>query len=194
MNPRIKLVLVGESGVGKTSFLYLSSSNSFSTEVLPVWEVKQIIVKWNSQSIEVELWEAGAGDKYKQIRSLAYTETDVFMICYSVADPESFEKVETYWMADIKKEYPDTPIVLVGLQIDKRNDKILIENLSNIGKKMITSEDGIQMAIKIGAYGYLEVSSLEKIGLKEVFDKVIESCLKTNQIPKKSKENNCILQ
>ena len=66
---------------------------------------------------------------YDRLRPLSYPQTDVFLICYSVVNPVSFENVRAKWSPEIKHNNPDTPVVLVGTKIDLLNDKQIVRKL-----------------------------------------------------------------
>ena len=62
-------------------------------------------------------------------RPLSYPQTDVFLICFSVVNPTSFENVRAKWYSEIKYYCPDTPIILVGTKVDLRDDLHTLERL-----------------------------------------------------------------
>jgi len=66
---------------------------------------------------------------YDRLRPLSYPQTDVFLICYSVINPVSFENVRAKWSPEIKHNNPDTPVVLVGTKSDLLNDKHALKKL-----------------------------------------------------------------
>jgi hypothetical protein len=49
-----------------------------------------------------------------RLRPLSYPQTDVFLICFSVVSPSSFENVTSKWCPEIKHHCPDAPILLIG--------------------------------------------------------------------------------
>jgi small GTP-binding protein len=65
---------------------------------------------------------AGQGD-YDRLRPLAYPQTDVFLICFSLVDPKSFENVRYSWYKEVRHHCPNTPIILVGTKLDLRDDR-----------------------------------------------------------------------
>ena len=57
---------------------------------------------------------------YDSVRSLSYADADVFLVCFSVSDPNSLHNVRTKWIAEIRRHRPDTPVVLCGAATDMR--------------------------------------------------------------------------
>eukprot|EP01094_Clydonella_sp_ATCC50884_P000160 TRINITY_DN10127_c0_g1_i2.p2 TRINITY_DN10127_c0_g1~~TRINITY_DN10127_c0_g1_i2.p2 ORF type:complete len:137 (-),score=26.39 TRINITY_DN10127_c0_g1_i2:508-918(-) len=104
-------------------------------------------------------------------------DTDVCLICYSVASPCSFESARTKWCAEIQHHCPLTPILLVGTKVDLRDHRETIDRLAEKALSPITCEQGVQMAQEIGAVTALECSALTKQGLMTVFDTAIRIAL-----------------
>lgn len=66
-------------------------------------------------------------DEFDKLRPLCYTSADVFLLCFSVVSPASFQNVPEKWVPEIRKHAPFAPLVLVGTQCDLREDvKVLI--------------------------------------------------------------------
>lgn len=97
-----------------------------------------------------------------------FLQTDVFLVCFSVASPSSFENVVSKWYPEIKHHCPDAPMILVGTKIDLREDKETLNVLSEQGLSPIKREQGQKLANKIRAVKYLECSALTQRGLKLV--------------------------
>ena len=60
---------------------------------------------------------------------IVYPQTNVFLICFSTANPASFENVKAKWLPEVKSHCPNVPIMLVGTQMDLRNDASTLEKL-----------------------------------------------------------------
>lgn len=65
-------------------------------------------------SVSLGLWDTAGQEDYDRLRPLSYPQTDVFLICFSVASPSSFENVTSKWYPEIKHHCPDAPMILVG--------------------------------------------------------------------------------
>lgn len=116
-------------------------------------------------------------DDFDAIRPLCYPNTDIFLLCFSVVSPTSFNNIPEKWVHEIRKHSPKVPVMLVGTQSDLRNDvKVLIE-LAKYKEKPVSESDAIRMAHDIGAVHYMECSALTQKNLKDVFDQAILSSL-----------------
>jgi Ras-related C3 botulinum toxin substrate 1 len=106
---------------------------------------------------------------------LSYPETDVFLLCFSVITPSSFDNVKSKWYPEISHHCPDAKTMLVGTKIDLREDQETRENLK--GEKLPTPEMGHALAQQIGAVAYLECSALTQEGLRRVFEEAIRAVI-----------------
>ncbi len=108
--------------------------------------------------------------------------------------PSSYDNINQRWLPEIKHHNPDTPIILVGLKIDLREDKTTLAELSEKGVKPISTTEGQAIGKEIGAYRYLECSALTQKGLKEVFDEAVR-CVVNPQTSSttKEKKKGCVL-
>ena len=114
------------------------------------------------------------------MRTFSYTNTDVFLICFSVMSPSSFNNAIKMWMNEIRQSSTSsrtTPFVLVGTKIDLRTNKADVELLAKSKQKPITREQGEHAAKQYGASAYIECSALTQENLKETFDAAISAAL-----------------
>jgi len=134
-------------------------------------------------------------EDYDRLRPLSYPQTDVFLCCFSVVNPSSFENVRAKWHPEISHHCPNTPIILVGTKVDLREDAATIEKLNTKKQAPITYEQGLQMMQEIGGVKYMECSALTQIGLKAVFDEAIRAVLRPAPTTKKEKKRTggCLL-
>ena len=111
-------------------------------------------------------------EDYDRLRPLSYPQTDVFLVCFSVTSPASFENVKEKWFPEVHHHCPGVPCLIVGTQIDLRDDAQVIEKLARQKQRPVTSEQGERLARELGAVKYVECSALTQKGLKNVFDEV----------------------
>ncbi|CAB1313168.1 unnamed protein product [Coregonus sp. 'balchen'] len=119
--------------------------------------------------------------------SLYGSPQDVFLICFSLVSPASFENVRAKWYPEVRHHCPNTPIILVGTKLDLRDDKDTMERLRDKKLSPITYPQGLAMAREIGAVKYLECSALTQRGLKTVFDEAIRAVLCPPPVKKRGK-------
>ena len=106
----------------------------------------------------------------------SYPQTDVFLVCFSVTSPASFENVKEKWFPEVHHHCPGVRCLIVGTQIDLRDDPQVLEKLQRQKQRPVTSEQGERLARELGAVKYVECSALTQKGLKNVFDEVRPRC------------------
>uniref|UniRef100_A0A9L0S304 Ras homolog family member J n=1 Tax=Equus caballus TaxID=9796 RepID=A0A9L0S304_HORSE len=90
--------------------------------------------------------EPSLKEDYNQLRPLSYPNTDVFLICFSVVNPASYHNVQEEWVPELKDCMPHVPYVLIGTQIDLRDDPKTLARLLYMKEKPLTYEHGVKLA------------------------------------------------
>uniref|UniRef100_A0A2K5H8C1 small monomeric GTPase n=1 Tax=Colobus angolensis palliatus TaxID=336983 RepID=A0A2K5H8C1_COLAP len=163
--------------VGKTCLLISYTTNAFPGEYIPtVFDNYSANVMVDGKPVNLGLWDTAGQEDYDRLRPLSYPQTDVFLICFSLVSPASFENVRAKWYPEVRHHCPNTPIIL------KLKEKKLTP---------ITYPQGLAMAKEIGAVKYLECSALTQRGLKTVFDEAIRAVLCPP--PVKKRKRKCLL-
>ncbi|MGH0147372.1 UNVERIFIED_CONTAM: hypothetical protein FKN15_067439 [Acipenser sinensis] len=88
-------------------------------------------------------------EDYDRLRPLSYPMTDVFLICFSVVNPASFQNVREEWVPELKEYAPNVPFLLIGTQIDLCDDPKTIAKLNDMKEKPIVMEQGQKLAKEI---------------------------------------------
>lgn len=122
------------------------------------------------------LFDTAGQEDYDRLRPLSYPQTDVFLVCFSVTSPASFENVREKWLPEVRHHCPGVPCLIVGTQTDLRDDPSVRDKLSKQKMQPVQKSDGERMAKELGAVKYVECSALTQYKLKEVFDEVCLAC------------------
>ena len=188
---------MGDCAVGKTSMLITYTFGSFPTEYMPNYfdtYSKNFLVEDNPVSLHIH--DTAGQEDNDRFRPLSCPGTDVFLICFSVISQSSFQNVRTKWLPEIQHFCPEVSFILVGTEIDLRNDERVLSKLEKQGEAPITFEQGEDLAMEINAANYAECSSLTQEGLEEVFEKTaIEAALHGFASNSNTEERNkkCVL-
>jgi len=196
----IKCVFIGDGAVGKTSLIISYTTNGYPAEYVPTAiDTYHATVHVDGQPITLELCDTPGQDDFDTLRPLVYPQTDVFLLCFSVVMPSTFQNVREKWIPEIRTQNRQVPILLVGTQSDLRADAKTLVGLRHSKEQPIQESDAKKMAQTLGCESYVESSALTQKNLKEVFDAAILEGLrfKNNKdrtgVQKKKKKTKCTI-
>lgn len=175
----IKLVVVGDGGVGKTCLLISYTTNTFPNDYIPtVFDNYSALVMIDGEPIKLGLWDTAGQTEYDRLRPLLYPQTEIFLCCFSVVSPALFNNIKLKWIPEILHHSPkDILILLVGTKVDMRDEPHVIDELAEKNQKPITYEQGVKLARELGAVKYMECLAATQVGVKEIFDYSIRAVL-----------------
>ena len=102
---KFKVVLIGETGVGKTSILLRYITNKFNPgqfSTIGLSYVDKIIKIDNDKIIKLEIWDTAGQEKFRSLARAFYRNIDVGILVYDVTNKSSFEEIKKFWIKDIK--------------------------------------------------------------------------------------------
>ena len=178
--PLYKILLLGDSTVGKTCFLLRYVDDSFLDLHMATigldYRLKTMILE-NQQIVKVQLWDTAGQDKFRAITRNYYKGASGIILIFDVTNINSYENIKK-WIIEIKEEISDkVSIVLIGNKID------------NVNERKITKDQGDKLAGEIGVK-FFETSAKEGININEVFDDIVERVDKVfGNIPTAPKKN-----
>ena len=189
----IKILLVGDGDVGKTSLLITYTSlGKFPHDYVPtVFDNYSANVLIGNEPAAISLWDTAGEEEYDRLRPLSYPQTDIFLICYSVVCPSSFGNIDKKWVPEVQQFCPDTPMAVVGTKLDLRGNQKIIARLAKQNTRPITYEQGLAMANKVRARFYCECSSISRKGVQSLFAEAIRTAISPQT--KSSESNGCTI-
>ena len=102
-----KVVLIGESGVGKTSIISRYISNTFKSQLMSTpganFVTKMIIMEDDNQSIKFEIWDTAGQERYRALAKVFYKNAAVCVLVYDITRKASFDELKNYWVKEIKE-------------------------------------------------------------------------------------------
>jgi len=162
----LKILLVGESGVGKSCLLLRFAEGTFSQSFISTIGVdfKMKKVTLNDRVVKLQVWDTAGQERYRTIVSSFYRGAHGIILTFDVTDINSFLKVR-HWLSEIKKNAPDgTRVLLVGNKSDLQS------------KRMVDAKEAQAFAEKSGLK-YMETSAKDGTNVEEVFTTLGVECL-----------------
>jgi len=170
----LKVVVVGDGAVGKTTFLISLTLGCFPTDYIPTTlDNYNAVYPLEGRNISLGLWDTAGQSDFDSLRPISYKAADVVLLFYSVVNPTSAENIKEKWVNDARTYCPEVPFFLIGTQIDQRDNTKILEELSERNLKPLTKQDGKKLAKEIGAIIYMECSAKENSGYRNIFDYVL---------------------
>ncbi|EPS59857.1 hypothetical protein M569_14948, partial [Genlisea aurea] len=161
-NLRVKLVLLGDSGVGKSCIVLQFVRGQFdptSKVTVGASFLSQTIALQDSTTVKFEIWDTAGQERYASLAPLYYRGAAVAVIVYDITSPESFSKAR-YWVKELQKHgSPDIVMALVGNKADLHE------------KRQVPVEDGIEYAEKNGMF-FIETSAKTADNINKLFEEI----------------------
>ena len=202
----IKCVIVGDKEVGKTCFLnsYVNPQLEIEREYIPtVFDTFSVSKERHEAQVALGLYDTSGGDENQMLRLDTYSQTNVFIIAFSIDDIKSFNNVKNKWYKEvehfgsmgIKKS---VPVMLVGMKSDTRSaahhnrEELEILNLEDAylastsrrrrhsremakqKKKTVSFSQAVALCHEIDLACYMECSASDKTGIENVFEEVVK--------------------
>ena len=172
-----KIVLIGDSGVGKTNILSRFINNEFSltTQATVGVEFGSKIIKKGEKLIKLQIWDTAGQERYKSITSAYYKGSKGAFVVYDISRKSTFDNVDK-WIDELKNNgSEDVFIMLVG-------------NKSDLKDKREISEEDVQKKAKLYNVAFCETSALEGKNIEYAFESLINEI--TKKVEKEKEKNN----
>ncbi|PAA81309.1 hypothetical protein BOX15_Mlig000443g3, partial [Macrostomum lignano] len=188
----IKLVLVGDGTVGKTSMVLVYTLNTFPEEYAPtVADDSSHYISVDGKAVRLSIYDTAGQESYDRLRPLGYKDTNVFLLCYSVDNRDSYQNVKAKWVPELRHfgGFSHSPVVLVATKTDTRDDQVGGEAV----KDPISTAEGEKLAKEINADRFVECSAKKSKNLDAVFTEAVRAHFHALQDDgkKKKKQLSC---
>ena len=159
-----KILLLGDTSVGKTCFLKRYTEDTFQDVYLSTigfdFKFKMVTLK-NGKQVKVQLWDTAGQERFRTIAKSYYKGAHGIILIYDVSNPKTYDNIKK-WLAQIKEEASSKVcIILVANKIDHE-------------ERVVTEEEGEKLA-KSFNLKIFESSAKENINVTEAFQEVIEN-------------------
>ena len=129
--PVIKVTLLGNSGVGKSSIILRYSTDRFEIDSLTTKgaEYSQTKVEINGKTYKLDIWDTAGQEQYRSLGKHFYTNAYIVILVYDISKKDSFEDLKNIWYNDlIRYGEKCTVIAIVGNKIDLYEKEEVNEN------------------------------------------------------------------
>ena len=158
----VKILILGESAVGKTSILVRYVDDKFEEAGISTLGVdyKYKIIKFESLKIKLQIWDTSGEEKYRSIARNFLRNAQGLLIVFDITNINSFAKVKD-WIKDAEEYNENLKIILIGNKLDLEN------------KRKVEKDIAINFANKIGLK-YIETSAKNGKNIGEAFKTLID--------------------
>ncbi|QQP53278.1 Ras-related protein Rab-35, partial [Caligus rogercresseyi] len=167
-----KLLIIGDSGVGKSSLLLRFADNSFSGNYITTIGVdfKIRTLELKGERVKLQIWDTAGQERFRTITATYYRGTHGVLVVYDVSDGESFANVKR-WLHEIEANCSSEGVsrVLVG----NKND-------GDPSKKVVLTEDASRFSAAMGIQLF-ETSAKDNINVEEMFRSLTELVLRSKK-------------
>lgn len=175
----LKVVLLGDGGVGKSSLMNRFVSGKFDSQSFHTIGVeflnKDVTVE--GQSYTLQIWDTAGQERFKSLRTPFYRGSDLCLLVYAVDDVESFKNLamwrkEFLYYADVR-EKDNFPFILLGNKID-------------VNERAVSQEEAHHFCKEIGGIPYYETSAKDATNVNVAFNAAVKRLNELEQIKVKS--------
>jgi len=153
-----KILLVGESGIGKSCLLLRFADDAFTDAFISTigvdFKIKTVDI--NSKCVKLQIWDTAGQERFRTITTTYYRGAHGVILCYDITDRTSFSKLSN-WLGEIHKfAKEDVVILLVGTKADLNT------------KREVSTQEGQDFANAHNMH-FLETSAKNNLGVTQAF-------------------------
>ena len=129
-----KMIIIGDSGVGKSCLSLRGTKDVFDTMYSPTigFEFMAFYIKVNGQIIKMQIWDTCGQEVYRSLISSFYTNSSLAIIVYSIENKESFDNLE-FWLNELRlKANPDINIFVIGNKCDLDDKRQVTKDMAKV--------------------------------------------------------------
>ena len=175
----IKTVLIGDSGVGKTSIIKQFSNDEFDPECVSSiggqYNSKKMTI--NDKEIKLDLWDTAGQDRYRSLAKIFYQDAKIIVFVYDITSIKSFEGIKNYWYKQIQSNSDKEAILALA---GNKSDLYINEE--------VKTQDAKEFADSIGAI-FQTTSAKSNIGIDLLFKNIVKKYLNPDYDYRKDEEN-----
>ena len=123
----VKIVLLGDGGVGKTSLVYRFIENRFSRDFKSTLGVNLLKkrIKIDDKDVSCQIWDLGGQEAYRKLRKLYLEGAQGALIVFDVLSQKSYDNLEDWVQSFIQIRGKDMPMLLIANKIDMQEQRVI---------------------------------------------------------------------
>jgi len=154
----IKILLVGNTGVGKSALVNKYTDNEFDEKYISTigvdFKVKTIVI--NSKTVKLQMWDTAGQERFRTITSSYYRGAHGILVVYDITNKESFDSIIN-WLSEIEQFSKHKPaIICIGNKNDLPNREV--------------SKKTAETFLKTINIDYYETSAKTRLNLNDIFE------------------------
>ena len=165
----VKILLVGDSGVGKSSLVTRFVSDSFE-ELSPTVGVdfKLKLVDVEGKRLKLTVWDTAGQERFRTLTSSYYRGAHGVVFAYDITSAESFASLRETWLKEVEMygTIENSVKIVIGNKVDRESERA------------VAREEGVAFAKEHGCL-FLECSAKTKVRVAEAFDELVKGILET---------------
>jgi small GTP-binding protein len=185
----MQIVVIGDHNVGKSTLIHSYFTHNFSDAQIPSIRERYTFQDHSTETPkQVEIIDTLGMKVFEHDRQRAYAQADVIVLCFSVANPDSFKNVSKVWWKEIKRYARKVPVILVG----NKADKYEVED-SQERECLIMPDRAKRLKGSLDFYKYISCSARKNYNIHKVFQVALEACYSKGSKSTKPKRKFCCM-
>ena len=159
----VKVVLLGEAGVGKTSIIHQFTYHTFDPDCISSISAQFVSKTIDYQgygAIKYDIWDTAGQERYRSMAKIFYKDAKVIVLVYDITSQNTFDGLKNYWYEQIKTNCENDAILAV---VANKNDLY--------ADQVVSDETGQRWADEIGAI-FQSTSALSDSGIGKLFEHI----------------------
>ena len=158
----LKLLLLGDSSVGKTSILLKYISNKFDDSSISTVGVDYMdkIIDYNKFKIKLQIWDTSGEEKFRTITKNFYRNADGLLVVFDLTKKESYDHIRS-WINEAKENNDKLKTILIGNKLDLKDERIVAIDVA----KQFAEKNNLK---------YIETSAKDGTNINESFQAIID--------------------
>ena len=179
-----KVVLIGKSGVGKTSIISRYTTKGFKDSLMATPDANSITKKVDfpdeKETIKFEIWDTAGQERFRSLAKVFYKNASACILVYDITNKVSFEDIKNYWVPELKENGPPNISMQIFLFIFIFLVLVLAGNkCDNYMSEEVNENEGKALAKEINAI-FMKTSAKLNTSIDEMFNNIGKKFLNPN--------------